>query len=154
MKLHELKNPHKKHKRRLGRGIAGKGGKTAGLGTKGQKQHGPGSIPRHFEGGQTPLILRLPKRRGFKSRRLKPTAINLSKVLARFEEGEKVNPKTLLQKGLIREIKKSGIKIVGKAAQIPTFHFSGLLFSRKLSEFIKKQKEIKAARVEKSSTNT
>ncbi|MBI2588158.1 uL15 family ribosomal protein [Candidatus Berkelbacteria bacterium] len=143
MKLHELKNPRKKHKRRVGRGIAGKGGKTAGLGTKGQKQHGPKSIPRHLEGGETPLILRSPKHHGFRSRRIKPVALSIMNVLGKFKAGEKVTPKTLLEKGLVKKIPKQGIKLIGAVLKIPSFHFSGLLFSRKLGNLIKEQDRVK-----------
>ena len=65
MKLHDLTpNPGSTKKRhRVGRGIAGKGGKTAGRGTKGQKARD--TIPAGFEGGQLPLMQRLPKLKGF-----------------------------------------------------------------------------------------
>jgi hypothetical protein len=53
---------------RVGRGIAAGKGKTAGRGTKGQKARAGGSIPPWFEGGQTPLHMRIPKLRGFKNR--------------------------------------------------------------------------------------
>ena len=65
MKLHDLKPAagSTKAPRRVGRGIAGKGGKTAGRGTKGQKARR--QIPHQFEGGQLPLLQRVPKLRGF-----------------------------------------------------------------------------------------
>ena len=70
MKLHDLQPAEGSHKprTRVGRGIAAGKGKTAGRGTKGQKARAGGSIPPWFEGGQTPLHMRIPKLRGFKNR--------------------------------------------------------------------------------------
>ena len=70
MKLHDLQPaPGSRTPRtRVGRGIAAGKGKTAGRGTKGQKARAGGSIPPWFEGGQTPLHMRIPKLRGFKNR--------------------------------------------------------------------------------------
>jgi large subunit ribosomal protein L15 len=69
MKLHDLRPPAGSHtaRTRVGRGIAAGKGKTAGRGTKGQKARAGGSIPPWFEGGQTPLHMRIPKLRGFKN---------------------------------------------------------------------------------------
>ena len=78
MKLHDLKPApgSNTRKRRVGRGIAGKGGKTAGRGTKGQKARG--TIPAAFEGGQMPLHMRVPKLKGFKNPfRVEYQAVNL-----------------------------------------------------------------------------
>ena len=70
MKLHDLRPPtgSRTARTRVGRGIAAGKGKTAGRGTKGQKARAGGSIPPWFEGGQTPLHMRIPKLRGFKNR--------------------------------------------------------------------------------------
>jgi large subunit ribosomal protein L15 len=67
MKVHELRPPagSNRSRKRVGRGIAGKGGKTAGRGTKGQGARD--TIPMGFEGGQLPLLQRIPKLRGFKN---------------------------------------------------------------------------------------
>jgi large subunit ribosomal protein L15 len=69
MKLHDLRPAPGSHKKktRVGRGIAGGKGKTAGRGTKGQKARAGGKIPAWFEGGQTPLHVRIPKLRGFRN---------------------------------------------------------------------------------------
>ncbi len=69
MKLHDLRPAAGSHtkKTRVGRGIAAGKGKTAGRGTKGQKSRAGGSIPAWFEGGQTPLHIRIPKLRGFRN---------------------------------------------------------------------------------------
>ena len=70
MKLHDLRPAEgsRKERTRVGRGISAGKGKTAGRGTKGQKARAGGSIPAWFEGGQTPLHVRIPKLRGFKNR--------------------------------------------------------------------------------------
>jgi len=71
MKLHDLRPAEgsRKERTRVGRGIAAGKGKTAGRGTKGQKARtGHGSLPAWFEGGQTPIHIRVPKLRGFKNK--------------------------------------------------------------------------------------
>jgi large subunit ribosomal protein L15 len=70
MKYHELKVSSKKSTKRVGRGISAGQGKTAGRGTKGQNARKSGGVRPGFEGGQIPLAMRLPKLRGFKSKRI------------------------------------------------------------------------------------
>jgi large subunit ribosomal protein L15 len=113
MRLHELK-PQPGSRRpikRLGRGTASGTGKTAGRGTKGQlARSGPG-IPGWFEGGQTPLHMRVPKLRGFKPpRSVKHVAVNVGQLAGYVQEG-KVSPDTLAAKGLIRP--EETIKVLG-----------------------------------------
>ena len=98
MQYHELTSAHKKSKRRVGRGIAAGQGKTAGRGTKGQGARTGSSKRPGFEGGQNPLMQRLPKLRGFRS--LKVAAVNVyTEQLADF--GGKVNNEVLAAKGVI-----------------------------------------------------
>jgi large subunit ribosomal protein L15 len=90
MKLHELSPaPGSRTKRtRVGRGIAAGGGKTAGRGTKGQKARAGGSIPAWFEGGQTPLHMRIPKLRGFRNPfKIDYEIVNLGRIAALVELG-------------------------------------------------------------------
>src|SRR6058998_4343360 len=105
MRQHELRAPHgaRKAHRRVGRGISSGQGKTAGKGTKGQlARSGPG-IPGWFEGGQTPLHMRVPKLRGFKNRFRKTfVAVNVGRLADYAAEG-KVSPDTLAAKGLIEK---------------------------------------------------
>ncbi|MBV8386359.1 MAG: 50S ribosomal protein L15 [Acidimicrobiia bacterium] len=111
MKLHDLKPPagSTRPKRRVGRGIAGKGGKTAGRGTKGQGARG--SVPVGFEGGQMPLARRVPKLKGFKNPfRVEYAVVNLD-TLESFE-GDDVNPDTLRAKGLVH--KHGLVKVLGR----------------------------------------
>lgn len=75
MKYHQLKANPTKQPKRLGRGIAGGQGKTAGRGTKGQNSRAGGGVRPGFEGGQTPLMQRLPKLRGFHSHKKHPQVI-------------------------------------------------------------------------------
>ena len=96
MKIHDLKPPpgSARPRRRVGRGIAGKGGKTGGRGMKGQGARG--SVPPGFEGGQTPLSLRIPKLKGFKNPfRVEYAVVNLD-TLETFESDE-VTPSGVLR---------------------------------------------------------
>ncbi len=90
MKLHDLRPAEgsRKERTRVGRGIAAGKGKTAGRGTKGQKARAGGSIPPWFEGGQTPLHVRIPKLRGFKNRfRIEYEVVNVGAIAAAAERG-------------------------------------------------------------------
>ncbi len=83
MKLHDLKPApgSRKERTRVGRGISAGKGKTAGRGPKGQKARAGGSIPAWFEGGQTPLQIRVPKLRGFKRRdRVEYQVVNVGRI--------------------------------------------------------------------------
>ena len=83
MKLHDLKPAPGSTKRRIrvGRGIAAGRGKTAGRGTKGQKSRSGASIPGWFEGGQTPIHVRVPKLRGFKPiNRIDYQVVNVGRI--------------------------------------------------------------------------
>lgn len=102
MKVHELRPPtgSTRPRRRVGRGIGGKGGKTAGRGTKGQGARD--TIPMGFEGGQLPLMQRIPKLRGFKNPfRVEYTPVNLSALDAL--EGDTVDLAALVAAGLVRK---------------------------------------------------
>jgi large subunit ribosomal protein L15 len=91
MKLHDLRPNPGAHtaKTRVGRGIAAGKGKTAGRGTKGQKARAGGSIPPWFEGGQTPLHIRIPKLRGFRNRgKIVYEVVNLGAINRLVELGE------------------------------------------------------------------
>ena len=111
MKVHELKPApgSTKAKRRVGRGTAGKGGKTAGRGTKGQKART--QIKPGFEGGQLSLKQRVPKLKGFKNPfRVEYTVVNLD-ALQEFD-GNEVSPETLRAKGLVH--KHGLVKVLGR----------------------------------------
>lgn len=113
MKLHELHPAEgSRHVRnRVGRGSSSGNGKTAGRGQKGQKSRSGGGVRLGFEGGQTPLFMRLPKR-GFTNINRKDYAIVNLDVLNRFEDGAEVTPTTLIEAGIVKDA-KAGIKILG-----------------------------------------
>lgn len=107
MKLHELQPAEgsRKRRKRKGIGIAAGQGKTAGRGTKGQKARSSGSIPPYFEGGQLPLVRKIPFARGVGFRN--PWQVRFSPVnvdqLDRFAPGSVVTPQELAAEGLIRD---------------------------------------------------
>jgi len=114
MNLHTLKpRPGSKHRvKRLGQGESSGKGKTSGKGHKGQKARSGGSIRLGFEGGQMPLIRRLPKR-GFNNARFKTVyaIVNLCD-LNRFDDGASVDEAILRKAGLVRGI-IDGVKVLG-----------------------------------------
>ena len=111
MKLDELKPAAKKVKRnRVGRGMASGNGKTSGRGHKGQKARSGGGVRRGFEGGQTPLYRRLPKR-GFTNIHAKNyTEVTLS--MLNKSEATEVTAESLLAEGIIGKI-NDGIVVLG-----------------------------------------
>lgn len=115
MELHELRPPkgaHKKRKR-VARGTAGTGGKTAGRGTKGQNSRSGGGKSPYFEGGQLPLVRRLPQKRGFTNIfKVRYSIVNLDR-LADFSKGSEVDPEKLAEAGIIRSV-KDPVKILGR----------------------------------------
>jgi large subunit ribosomal protein L15 len=104
MKLHEL-HPAKGAKRkrkRVGRGISAGQGKTAGRGTKGQNARSGGGVRPYFEGGQLPLVRRLPHKRGFTNIfKVHYTPVNLDR-LDDFAAGDEVSPAALAEAGVIK----------------------------------------------------
>lgn len=126
MKLHELTPPpgSTRPKRRVGRGIGGKGGKTAGRGHKGQGARD--TVPVGFEGGQLPLMQRIPKLRGFKNPfRVEYTPVNLD-ALADLE-GDEVTPASLVAAGLVRP--GALVKILGRGQVSRSLRVSAHAFS-------------------------
>lgn len=114
MKLHELKPAEgsRKERNRVGRGIGSGNGKTAGKGHKGQNARSGGGVRLGFEGGQTPLFRRLPKR-GFTNINRKEYAVVNLDTLNRFEDGAEITPELLIETGVVSN-EKSGIKILAK----------------------------------------
>lgn len=114
MQLSKLeKSRNIKKSKRLGRGESSGKGKTAAKGYKGQKSRGRGKIRLGFEGGQLPLIKRLPFRRGVGNNLSKKIlTLTLSKLNV-FEDGSTVDEKSLIEKGLLKKtFKPNQIKIV------------------------------------------
>ena len=116
MKLHDLKpDPGSKRRRkRVGRGIAAGGGKTAGRGHKGQGARSGGGKGPYFEGGQLPLVRRLPFKRGFTNIfAISYQEVNVDMLEARFDEGAIVNGDSLKAVGLVRDADEP-IKVLGR----------------------------------------
>ncbi len=111
MKINELTLTTKKSKKRVGRGIAGGQGKTAGRGTKGQNSRSGGGVRLGFEGGQTQLAQRLPKRRGFKA--VNPTNYQVVNVgdLTKIKKTT-ITSQILAEAGIIRDAQKL-VKLLG-----------------------------------------
>ena len=116
MKLHELKPAEgsRQERKRKGRGIGSGNGKTAGKGHKGQNARSGGGVRPGFEGGQTPLFRRLPKR-GFNNINRKEFAIVNLDMLNSFEEGVEITPELLIEYGVVKN-EKAGIKILAKGS--------------------------------------
>ena len=115
MRVDELSPPRgaSRARRRLARGIGGKGGKTAGRGTKGQKARN--TVPRGFEGGQMPMKQRVPKLKGFNNPfRVEYHAINLDTLqeLSGVVEGGVIDPQVLIDHGMLR--KDAYVKILAR----------------------------------------
>ena len=114
MKLHHLKPAagSRTKRTRVGRGIAAGQGKTAGRGTKGQKART--NIRLGFEGGQTPLMRRLPKFDGFINRnRVEYDVVNVAVLEANFSSGDIVTSEVLRDRGLIRKARRP-VKILAE----------------------------------------
>lgn len=134
MKLGELKPAvEKKDRKRVGRGMGSGLGKTSGRGHKGQKARSGGGVRRGFEGGQTPLYRRLPKR-GFTNIHAKNytevTLTMLSKV-----KNEKVTAQTLLDEGIIGKI-NDGIVILGTGKLEKKVDVTAVRFTKSAKEKI------------------
>lgn len=136
MKMHEIGPAYgSTHKsKRVGRGIGSGLGKTSGRGQKGQKSRAGGSIRRGFEGGQTPLYRRIPKR-GFNNHfSLEYAIVNLND-LERFENDTVVNAELLLKEGIIRK-ELDGLKVLGNGELTKKLTVVAAKFSKTAEEKI------------------
>lgn len=129
MKLHELQYTEgaRKTRKRVGRGTSSGTGKTAGRGQKGQGARSGGGKKPGFEGGQTPLFMRLPKRGFTNFNRVEYAIVNLDQLNA-FEAGTTVCPQALKEAGLIKK-ELDGVKVLGngtleKAITVKAHKFS------------------------------
>jgi large subunit ribosomal protein L15 len=116
MKLHDLKptKGSKTKRTRVGRGKAAGGGTYAGRGIKGQGARGRRKKKAYFEGGQLPLVRRLPFKRGFTNLfRIEYQEVNVADLDKRFEDGADVTPETLVSVGLLRDADEP-VVILGK----------------------------------------
>ncbi len=139
MKLNELKPVAgaKHHKKRLGRGIGSGIGKTSGRGAKGQNARSGGGVRPGYEGGQTPLFKRLPKR-GFTNINTHVYAIvNLEDINALFEAGSVVDLEALKKVGLVKK-EYEGVKVLGNGELDKALTVKAAKFSKSAEEKISK----------------
>ena len=136
MKLHTLKPAEgsRQERNRVGRGQGSGNGKTAGRVSKGQKQRSGGGVRLGFEGGQTPLFRRIPKR-GFNNINRKEYAVVNLETLNRFEDGTTVTPALLVESGIVKK-ELSGIKILGEGQLERKLTVQAAKFSKAAEEAI------------------
>ena len=139
MQLHEL-SPHpkaKREKKRLGRGIGSGHGKTSGKGHKGQWARSGGGVPVGFEGGQMPLLRRIPKR-GFTNTFAKEySCINVSE-LNKFKKGQVITAEFLKENGMLAKIEPYGLKILGNGELTVALTIRASAFTKGAKEKIEK----------------
>ncbi len=136
LKLHHLApSPgSKKKKIRVGRGEGGRRGKTAGRGTKGLKARS--KLRPGFEGGQTPLAMRLPKLKGFTNPNKEQYAIVNLSAFEEFDKGSEVTPQALRDRGLIRH--RGRVKVLAEGDLDKPLTVKAHAFSRVAREKIEK----------------
>ncbi|MFM2077521.1 MAG: ribosomal protein [Actinomycetota bacterium] len=116
-----------KAKKRVGRGIGGKGGKTAGAGTKGQQSRGRGKVARGFEGGQMPLKQRVPKLKGFNNPfRVEYSPVNLDQLSAIGQAD--ITPEVLVATGYVR--KNTFVKVLARGEVTSALHVTAHAVSK------------------------
>lgn len=137
MKLHEMKSmAPRTARKRVGRGPGSGLGKTSGRGQKGQNARSGGGVRPGFEGGQTPLARRLPKR-GFTNINRKEYAVVNVEDLNRFEDGTVVTPALLKEVGLVRK-ELNGVKILDNGELTKKLNVTAAKFSKSAVEAIEK----------------
>ena len=138
MKLHDLR-PDKgatRPRKRVGRGISAGQGKTAGRGTKGQGARSGGGKGAYFEGGQLPLVRRLPFKRGFTNIfRVEYQEVNLEDLARLFGDGDTVTPQTLADSGLIKKADEP-VVVLGRGELSAKLAVSAHRFSKSAQEKI------------------
>lgn len=139
MKLHELKpNMPKKTRKRRGQGNGSGNGTFAGRGCNGQNCRAGGGVRLGFEGGQTPLIQRMPKQPGFRNpNRVETQPVNLSDLEAVFADGDTVHFETLVEKKLVSKTNPK-IKVLGGGEITKKLVLEGVLISKTAQKAIEK----------------
>lgn len=140
MNIHELSPAPNSTKRakRVGRGVGSGLGKTSGRGQKGQNSRSGGGVRVGFEGGQMPLIRRLP-RRGFNNYEFKKqySIVNVCD-LDKLEDGTVVDINLLKEKGIVRKIEKFGLKVLGNGELSKKLTVKAAVFTKTAQEKIEK----------------
>lgn len=137
MKLHTLKPAEGSREQnvRKGRGTGSGLGKTAGRGHKGQKARAGGGKGPYFEGGQTPLQRRMPKRGFTNIFKKEIVVINLTQLEDRFESGAVITPEVLVESGLVKNV-RDGIKILGNGEITKALTVKAQSFSKSAADKI------------------
>ncbi len=132
MKLHDLRPDvgAKKKRKRVGHGIAAGQGKTSGRGQKGQGARSGGIKPPYFEGGQLPLVRRLPFKRGFTNHfRVEYVEVSLERLAGLFAAGSTVTPESLVEQRVLRDLERPVVVLgdgeLGHALTVHAHRFSG-----------------------------
>lgn len=130
---------HKSKKTRLGRGVgSGHGGHTATRGQKGQKSRaGHKKLPWHFEGGQLPLVKRLPHIGGFNNINKKNYLELKTSQINKINE-KSLNPKILVEKGVFKKLNRYGVKVLFDEPVKVKVTMSGFKYSKQAKESIDK----------------
>lgn len=139
MKINELRPAEGavKSAKRLGRGIGSGTGKTSGKGHKGQWARSGGGVRPGFEGGQMPLIRRLPKRGFNNAFRKEFTTVNVSSLEV-FENGTVVTAELLRDKGIIGKVEEYGLKVLGNGELTKSLTVQAKKFTQSAIEKIEK----------------
>ena len=139
MKLHDMAPAQgaKKESRRLGRGIGSGLGKTSGKGHKGQWARSGGGVRPGFEGGQMPLVRRIPKR-GFNNYFKKQYSIVNVCDLERFNDGDVVDAAVLLGNGVLSKVESYGVKVLDKGELTKKLTVRANKFTKSAAEAIEK----------------
>ena len=139
MKLHELApNKPKKSRKRVGQGNGSGNGTFSGRGCNGQNARAGGGVRLGFEGGQSGLLAKMPKNRGFRNpNRIETRPINLDTLEANYADGEVVNIDSLSQKKLIGN-KDVSIKILADGALTKKVEITGIAVSGSAKKAIEK----------------
>ena len=140
MKIHEMKPAEGsvRETKRLGRGIGSGLGKTSGKGHKGQNARSGGGVRVGFEGGQMPLVRKLP-RRGFNNSNFTKqySIVNVSE-LNKFDENAVVDSNSLIEKGILSKVEEYGVKILGNGKLEKALTVKANKFSESALKKIKK----------------
>jgi len=124
--------------KRLGRGQGSGKSKTSGRGQKGQTSRTGAKIPAWFEGGQNPLIHRLPHKGGFQSPHPKVyTEVNLERIEKVYSAEETVSPETLREKGVVHSVAEAGVKVLADGNLTKPLKFMDVRFSKAAEKKIK-----------------
>ena len=127
----------KTEKKRLGRGIGSGLGKTSGKGHNGQNARSGGGVRPGFEGGQMPLVRRIPKR-GFTNNFKKVYSIVNVSDLEKFADGTEVTAELLLQEGVLSKVEEYGLKVLGNGTLTKKLVVKAKKFTKSAAEIIDK----------------